>query len=247
MKFDRLRWKYVLVISVMINIFLIISIINRAVPPQWKNIFCDKQYAAFKPDNYYKNRVDTYKILKNSYENKEKIMFIGDSITDGCEWHELFANDEVNIVNRGINSDRLEGLLGRLDILIEEKPKKIILMIGINNLQHGEETDHILSKYDQLLQKIFRELPRTRVAILSILPVSNEIAKSTQIKSNNAIYALNHQIKFLADKYKFDYIDIFGDFEKNGHLNEMYSYDGLHPNGQGYLIIKNRVSFFITG
>lgn len=39
MKFDKLRWKYVLVISVIINIFLIISIINRAVPPNGKIFF----------------------------------------------------------------------------------------------------------------------------------------------------------------------------------------------------------------
>lgn len=241
MKFDKISLKYILVISIIINIFLIISIINCSAPPRWKNVFYNKQYTALKPDNYYKNRVDTYRILNSSY--KKKIMFIGDSIIDGCEWHELFANDEVNIVNRGINSDRLEGGLGRLDFLIEEKPSKIILMIGINNLQHGEGLDHILLKYDQVLQKIYSELPKTQVALLSILPVSKNIAQSTLIKSNNIISTLNSQIKLLADRYNYEYIDIFNDFEQNGYLNEIYSYDGVHPNEQGYLIIKNRVSF----
>lgn len=244
MKFDKISLKYILIISIIINIFLIISIINCSAPPRWKNVFYNKQYTALKPDNYYKNRVDTYRILNSNY--KKKIMFIGDSIIDGCEWHELFANDEVNIVNRGINGDRLEGLLERIDMLLQEEPLKIVLMIGINNLQHGDTTDSILSKYKKVFSKIHRVLPQTEVIVVSILPVSKNIAQITAINSNNKISNLNQKVKDLTNRYRYEYIDVYNEFLKEGYLNDEYSYDGLHPNGNGYIILKSSINKFLN-
>lgn len=39
MKFDKISLKYILVISIIINIFLIISIINCSAPPDGKMFF----------------------------------------------------------------------------------------------------------------------------------------------------------------------------------------------------------------
>lgn len=173
-------------------------------------------------------------------------MFIGDSIIDGCEWHELFANDEVNIVNRGINGDRLEGLLERIDILLQEEPLKIVLMIGINNLQHGDTNDSILSKYKKIFSKIHRVLPQTEVIVVSILPVSKNIAQITAINSNNKISNLNQKVKDLTNRYRYEYIDVYNEFLKEGYLNDEYSYDGLHPNGNGYIILKSSINKFLN-
>ena len=41
------------------------------------------------------------------------VVFLGNSITDGCEWSELFGRRRV--LNRGISGDRADWLLGRLD------------------------------------------------------------------------------------------------------------------------------------
>ena len=41
------------------------------------------------------------------------IVFLGNSITDGCEWAELFNNRHIK--NRGISADRSGWLLDRLD------------------------------------------------------------------------------------------------------------------------------------
>ena len=56
------------------------------------------------------------------------IVFLGNSITDGCEWAELFENRHVK--NRGISGDRSGWLLERLDSIIAAHPKKLFLMIG---------------------------------------------------------------------------------------------------------------------
>lgn len=56
------------------------------------------------------------------------IVFLGNSITDGGEWAELFNNRHVK--NRGISADRSGWLLDRLDPIINGHPKKLFLMIG---------------------------------------------------------------------------------------------------------------------
>ena len=60
------------------------------------------------------------------------IVFLGNSITDGGEWAELFNNRHVK--NRGISADRSGWLLDRLDPIINGHPKKLFLMIGTNDL-----------------------------------------------------------------------------------------------------------------
>ena len=63
------------------------------------------------------------------------IVFLGDSQTEQCEWAELFDNQQV--VNRGIVADWVQGVHGRLDKIVEAKPKIILLQIGINDLIQG--------------------------------------------------------------------------------------------------------------
>ena len=58
------------------------------------------------------------------------IVFLGNSLTDGCEWSELFDNRHIR--NRGISSDRACELAERLDPIVEGHPKRLFLMIGIN-------------------------------------------------------------------------------------------------------------------
>ena len=46
------------------------------------------------------------------------IVFLGNSLTHGCEWHELFGNP--HIVNRGINGDVVDGFLADHPELVPE-------------------------------------------------------------------------------------------------------------------------------
>ena len=65
-------------------------------------------------------------------DTPNEIIMLGNSITDGCEWSELFQNS--NIKNRGISGDITEGVLYRLDEVTRSKPAKVFLLIGINDL-----------------------------------------------------------------------------------------------------------------
>ncbi|MGB9898194.1 GDSL-type esterase/lipase family protein, partial [Thermanaerothrix sp.] len=60
------------------------------------------------------------------------IVFLGDSITDGARWDELFPG--LSVKNRGINADTTRGVLARLDSILQGQPAAIFLLIGTNDL-----------------------------------------------------------------------------------------------------------------
>lgn len=71
-------------------------------------------------------------------------LFLGESITQGLPTQDMFS---MRTVNRGIGGDTVEGLTARLERIAELKPKRVFLMIGINNsLPVNEVTGKALRK-----------------------------------------------------------------------------------------------------
>ena len=59
---------------------------------------------------YYHQRVSHFRTLPIT---KNDIIFVGNSISDGAEWSELFSNSQIK--NRGISGDFSAGVLNRID------------------------------------------------------------------------------------------------------------------------------------
>ena len=71
---------------------------------------CGKAQITGKYGTYYDQRELLFESLPTS---ENDIIFLGNSITDGGEWNELFQN--ANCKNRGISADVTEGVLNRLE------------------------------------------------------------------------------------------------------------------------------------
>ncbi len=202
--------------------------------------------------NYLKNKLFTplqAPINSHLYQTKlgifnsmpfveESIIFLGDSITAFCNWSELFS--QPNIINRGISGDTIDGLLYRVEEVIKRKPKKIFLMIGINDLGKGKEVNEILNQYDTLIHKIHTSLPETTIYIQSILPAKRKHLNNSDIKN------INTGLTKISKKYSINYIDLHTSFlSKNNDLDDQYSLDGLHLNGEGYLLWKKIIQEYL--
>jgi len=89
------------------------------------------------------------------------IVFIGNSITNGAEWNELFPRKRVK--NRGISGDTSEEVYDRLDSIVKGKPAKIFILIGINDISRGIEVETIVQNMKRIVEKIQNELPKTKI------------------------------------------------------------------------------------
>ncbi len=166
-------------------------------------------------------------------KSEAEIIFLGDSLTDLCEWSELFKNDKIK--NRGICGDTTEGILNRIDNIIEAKPQKLFILIGINDLNQGRKVEDVLRSYKSILRTLQEQIPKTQVFIQSVLPVNNYSFPNNGV--NEKVVKINTALKDLAKEFSFHYIDLFSSFlDSQNQLDAQYTSDGVHLNGKGYLI-----------
>lgn len=191
---------------------------------------------------YYYQKKELFEILPDT---KDEIIFLGNSITDGCEWGELFKNKDIK--NRGISGDITDGVLFRLDEVIRSKPYKIFIMIGVNDLSRNKSPEYILTNYSKILQIIKENTPDTHVYIQSILPVNDQFGKfGNHTNKAKEIKQVNKELARLARNFGCTFIDLTEAFTDNyGRLNEEYTNDGLHLTAKGYLAWKKEIKKFV--
>lgn len=200
----------------------------------------EKQEIKYYP--YWHQKETHFRSLPNE---ANEIIFLGDSITDGCNWSEMFH--DLRIKNRGISADITDGVLDRLDEVVESKPLKIFLMIGVNDLARGKTVDHIVRNIERILDTIQKETPRTEIYLESLLPVNPvfELAKNHTNKTAEII-AINTDLKKMAKDRKLTFVDLHSLFKtESDMLNPEYTNDGLHLTGKGYLVWKSAIERYL--
>jgi len=174
--------------------------------------------------------------------SKGAIIFAGNSITEGCNWDELFPGK--NILNRGIGGDITEGVLKRLDEIIRHQPSKLFICIGTNDLAAGIELATVIQNYRAILNEVKLKSPETRIYVQSVLPVGNSLIYGHK---NEKIIPLNVEIKKLCSEMQLTYIDLYSSFiDKNDLLKPTYTNDKLHLMGKGYVLWKRLIESYVN-
>ena len=174
---------------------------------------------------------------------KGSTIFLGDSITEYGEWSELFPNQ--TILNRGIAGDGIIGVKNRLSEVARHHPKRIFLMIGINDLCY-HPADEVTQSYLDLLRTIQEHFKDTELVVQSILPVNNDIYHTG---TNNAeVDRVNKSLVDYCNDQNIPYIDISSVLkDKENNLGTNFTEDGIHINGIAYNQWKKQIkSWFPT-
>ena len=163
------------------------------------------------------------------------IVFLGNSLTHGCEWHELFGMP--NIKNRGINGDVVEGIRQRIEPILKGKPAKIFLLCGVNDVSHNLTADSIASALGSLIDLIRTETPTTRLYVQSLLPINNSFGRYKAVKDKEQVISdINKLLEPKAKDKAFTWINSHPAFvDADGNLDARFTNDGLHLMGNGYL------------
>lgn len=186
---------------------------------------------------YANAKINQFKLIDSV---KNPVIMVGDSITEGGEWSELLG---LNVINRGISADTSGGVLKRIDEIIDKKPSKVFIMIGINDICESLSKNEIKDNYKEILNALRNGSPSSKIYVQSILPVNHN---KTYVKfDNNYIVNINDDIKELCISYNVNYIDIYSEFIKEGELKNSLTYDGVHINENGYIAWKNNIKKFI--
>ncbi len=182
---------------------------------------------------YYNQRRTLFELLPDT---KKEIVFLGNSITDGGEWIELFDNKHCK--NRGISGDVTEGVLFRLNEITSSKPVKVFLLIGINDIARGISKDTVFANICKIVENIRTASPKTKVYIQSIFPVNASFGMfEKHVDKGEEVIFVNTEMKKWCDENDFFYVDLYSHLVTPGTdlLNPEYTNDGLHLLGAGYL------------
>jgi lysophospholipase L1-like esterase len=187
---------------------------------------------------YYHQRVT---LFKNLPQTGGDIVFIGNSITDGGEWSELF--NDLHVKNRGISGDFSAGVINRIDEVIKRKPAKVFLMFGVNDLARNIPTDSILKNILLIATYVKQGSVSTQLYIESILPVNDVFGKfGGHTNKGEQIKWMNEKLKQNETNYNYTFIDLYGSFkDEKGKLDAKFTNDGLHLTGNAYLYWKHLV------
>ena len=182
-------------------------------------------------DEYWEQRVSLFDTLP---VYRSDIVFLGNSITDGGEFSELFGIP--NIKNRGIRSDIINGVRKRLHQVTSGHPQKIFLLIGINDVAYGHGPQRIAERYRELVRDIRTQSPETELIIQSIMPINNSFRRYKGLFGREKeIVALNGLLSAIAKEEGATFVDLTPALsDAKGNLKKEYTNDGLHLTGKGY-------------
>jgi lysophospholipase L1-like esterase len=171
--------------------------------------------------------------------NENRVVFLGDSITDGWNLAEYFSGKPY--INRGISGQTTPQMLIRFrPDVIALKPKAVIILAGTNDI--AGNTGPMTNEMIQDNYASMAELARTngiKVVFASVLPVHDYgKTKVTERRSPEQILQLNQWIKNYCAKNGHVYLDYFSKMvDDKGMLKVELANDGLHPNAEGYKIM----------
>ena len=210
------------------------------------SVFAQKKYS----DHYYKR---TAQFAQERPVNSNDIVMLGDSLTEGGDWATLFKEwlpTGISVVNRGIVGDDAPGIYDRLDQILPGNPKKIFLLVGVNDISHQITADSVLTDIERVVKTIRKECPKTKLYIQSLLPYNYEkcIYKTmNKVDKTPVIREVNKGLKKMARKYNVKFIYLYDYFKAPGslHMDGQFTKDGLHINKTAYEIWANALKKYV--
>lgn len=154
------------------------------------------------------------------------VLFAGDSLTEGGDWATYFPNIET--ANHGIGWDTSDGLLIRTEVISENRPDKIFIMIGTNDLAYNRTPAQIAETVRALVTSLHGSERQAQIYLQSVLP--REASATAKIEQINQAYR-----EIAAGLARVSYVDLTPAFAaEDGTLRADLTYDGLHLNRAGY-------------
>ncbi len=168
--------------------------------------------------------------------SEDRVVFMGDSITDGWKLAEYFAGKSY--INRGISGQTTPQMLIRFrPDVIALKPRVVVILAGTNDIagNTGPMTlEMIENNYASMAE--LAKANGIKVVFSSVLPVHDYgKTKMSERRSPESILKLNEWLKSYCKANGHVYLDYFSKMlDDKGMLKAELANDGLHPNAEGY-------------
>lgn len=193
-----------------------------------------------------KYAIENQQILKLP-NNGNRIVFIGDSITEFWQRYDSAFFTQNKYINRGISSQTTSQIQERFqNDVIDLEPKYVIILAGINDIAENNgpiSIEEIMNNIVSMVEKALKN--NIEVVLCSILPAI-DFYWNPKIKPIEKIKQLNVLIEAYCLIEKIKFVDYYTPMvDENFGLDKKFTDDGVHPNLNGYLKMKTILESYL--
>ena len=178
-------------------------------------------------------------LLEKPASGENRIVFMGDSITEFWDTVDPEFFQGKSYINRGISGQTSPQMLVRFRAdVINLKPAVVVILAGGNDIAGNTGP----ATLEMIQNNIFSmaELAKThhiKVILCSVLPANYFYWKPTE-KPADTIIALNEILSNYAAANNLLYVDYYSAMaDEHKGLKAEYADDGVHPNKAGYQVM----------
>jgi lysophospholipase L1-like esterase len=178
----------------------------------------------------------------SSVFERQVIAGLGDSITEGSPglrgWDvwAARADDRLEVRNHGIYGQRTDEIAARLEDCVSGA-QVLVVQGGINDIAQGHDVETAAANLRAMVERGKELVPRVLVA--DVLPWNNgwPDAEPTIRRLNELIAQIAHEecVPLLP------FHDTLEDPERPGRMHEEWTFEGDHPNEEGYRLLAEVV------
>ena len=184
---------------------------------------------------------DANRVVGPADANNPRVVFLGDSITDGWRLNQYFVGKQY--LNRGISGQITGQMLGRMKPdVIDLGPSAMVLLGGTNDLARGVSDANIRHNLEAI--GMLAEAAGIIPVMASILPVNdyhkdaNPRFLRTASRDPTRIMQLNRWLEDLCKSKGWAFVNYHDAMvDEAGRLRQDLADDGLHPNTEGYKLM----------
>jgi lysophospholipase L1-like esterase len=170
-----------------------------------------------------------------AFPPKGRIAMVGDSLTEFAPWSGMFPDEDI--ANYGISGDTVDGVLARAPSILASRAKKVLVMIGINDLRNGQSVSSIIPTYRRLVEALGGD--GAQVLVESTLCTSAS-------DLNMRVSELNAQLRTFctANPQRCEFIEVIDTVcpHDQSLADSSFTADGLHLSPLGYERWRNAIA-----
>jgi lysophospholipase L1-like esterase len=175
----------------------------------------------------------------NLKPGEDRVVFLGDEITENWKRSEAGFFPAKPYINRGITRQTTPQMLVRFrQDVIDLKPKVVIIEAGTNDLASvmGPSPLGTMSEYFMSMVELAK-VHDIRVVLASVTPVCNCFQELTPRRPPGKIIGLNRWLKDYAASSGSVYLDYYSALADGKLMKRDLTVDGLVPNAAGYRLM----------
>lgn len=179
----------------------------------------------------YENKSSLYE----TFTSKSEVVMFGDSYMEYGNWSDIFP---IKISNRGIAGDDTMGMIARIDQAWKERPKKVFIMAGINDIDKNIPTSVTVKNINDMASILNQR--GIEVYVNSVV-----YSGESQKKRNKYVSEINTQLEELSKHAEFTFINLNDVLAPNGVMLKSYSSDDTHLNSEGYKVWRDKLEQYM--